>query len=108
MLLVKYADPGPSGFEDDGNEPNKPDVFSLSPAYPNPSRGTATISFALPYGCEVDLSVYDIKGRRVATPVNDTLTAGEHEVSVSGLSPGIYLYELIAGDNEATRKMVVK
>jgi hypothetical protein len=71
-------------------------------------RDSANIAFSLPHTSHVNLEVFDIKGRKVATLVNETLNEGEHEASVSGLSAGIYLYRLTAGENSAVRKMVVE
>ena len=56
------------------------------------------------------LSVYDLQGRRVATPLVHVLQqAGPHDVPVrsAGWKPGVYLYRLEAGGLSATRKMVV-
>ncbi len=88
--------------------PTTPTTFSLSPAYPNPSSGSATIAFALPRSCAVNLEVFDIKGRKVTTLAEGTLAPGEYEREVSGLSSGVYLYRLTAGDFAETKKMVVR
>lgn len=69
--------------------------ISLS-ASPNPFNPTTTIRFSLPTEQAVQLSVYDVLGRRVAVLVNDVRTAGEHTVVLSGteLSSGVYIYAL--------------
>jgi immune inhibitor A len=95
-----------SGEEED--EGTVPAIFALYPAYPNPSSGIATIPFALPETAEVDLSVYDIKGRKIAVVIDGTLAAGEYDADISGLSSGVYIYSLKAGDYAAAEKMVVK
>ncbi|MCP4231936.1 MAG: T9SS type A sorting domain-containing protein, partial [bacterium] len=64
--------------------------------------------FALPETADVKLDIYDIKGRKIATLADETLSEGEYERSVSGLASGIYLYHMEAGDFAATKKMVVK
>ena len=61
-------------------------------------QGRATLEFSLPEEAEVDLAVYDILGRRVATLENSHRTAGAHRVewNTSGLPAGTYFYRLRA------------
>jgi hypothetical protein len=92
---------------DNGN-PQNPLTFVLKPAAPNPSSGSAIIGFALPRRCYVELSVFDIKGRKVATPAAGEYDTGEYEVDIRGLDSGIYLYRLDAGEYSETKKMVVR
>ncbi|MCP4231778.1 MAG: T9SS type A sorting domain-containing protein [bacterium] len=106
-IVYRYAYWDPNVRVDD-DTPTTPTGFSLFPAYPNPSHGAATIGFALPHTCEVNLDVFDIKGRKVATLVESTLPAGDYERGVSGLSSGVYLYRLAADEFVDTKKMVVK
>ncbi|MCP4231287.1 MAG: T9SS type A sorting domain-containing protein [bacterium] len=106
--LVFYNDGSGVGIDDDEyGKPNVPTGFALYQSYPNPARNSATISFALPETAAVNLTVFDINGRKVATLADEKLGAGEHERTVSGLAAGIYLYRLMAGENSAVRKMVV-
>jgi hypothetical protein len=57
----------------------------------------------------VNLTVYDISGRKVAELVNGMRDAGSHEVTFDGskLASGVYLYKLTAGNYTATQKMVL-
>ena len=62
----------------------------------------------------VNLSIYDISGRRVATLAEARLAAGEHSVSWPGidaagrrLASGIYLYRLTANGRTATGKLTL-
>lgn len=85
-----------------------PTSFALYQSRPNPSTGSATIAFDVPSRARVTLAVYDISGRLVKTAVNETLSAGTYERDVSGFTPGVYVYRLIAdGAAIAARKMVV-
>jgi hypothetical protein len=84
-----------------------PTTYALYQSRPNPAPGTATIAFDLPETAPVTLIVYDLNGRKVTTVVNETLTVGTHERTVSGLAPGVYVYRLKAGDFAAARKMVI-
>ncbi|UCE28099.1 MAG: T9SS type A sorting domain-containing protein, partial [Candidatus Coatesbacteria bacterium] len=85
-----------------------PTTYALYQSRPNPARGTATIAFDLPEVAAVTLTVYDVAGRKVSTVVNETLAAGEHERTISGLAPGVYVYKMEAGSYEAMKKMVVQ
>ncbi len=92
----------------DGDEGNLPRTFALHPAVPNPNDGSAIISFALPRACDVDLSLYDIKGRKIATIAEGSHQPGEYSATVSGLSSGVYVYRMNADEFSDTKKMVVK
>ncbi|MCP4230698.1 MAG: T9SS type A sorting domain-containing protein, partial [bacterium] len=87
---------------------NIPKTFSLSEAYPNPSTGTAIIKFALPYACSIDLSLYDVKGRRITTLAEGRHQIGRHSITVTVLSGGVYLYKLEADEFSDVKKMVVR
>jgi len=102
------SDNNGSGVDDE--TPNTPNAFALHPAYPNPANDAVTFSFALPQTGPVTLDIFDIKGRKIDTVLNEELSTGNYEVGVStgNLASGVYLYRLTAGDNSAVKKMVVK
>ncbi|MGD8717677.1 MAG: FG-GAP-like repeat-containing protein [Candidatus Zixiibacteriota bacterium] len=83
-------------------------AFALHAAAPNPCRGSVTFSFSLAEGGPAEVTVYDLAGRRVATPVSRSLAAGENAVSCElDLAPGVYVYRLEAGGRTSARKLVV-
>ncbi len=87
-----------------------PSTLRLAQCFPNPVRATAQIRFDLPAAGIVTLSVYDLQGRRVATPLNrSVLPAGDHrvEVSTQAWRPGMYLCRLEEAGRVASRKIVV-
>ncbi len=104
---VFYNDGSGVGIDDE-ETPNTPAGFALYQSYPNPAGNSATISFALPETAIVNLSVYDIKGRKIATLADEKMNAGEYERTVSDLATGLYLYRLQADEYSAVKKMVVK
>lgn len=57
----------------------------------------------------VNLKVYDVLGNEVATLVNEEKSAGEYEIefNASGLTSGIYFYQLKAGAFTQTEKMLL-
>ncbi len=94
--------------------PELPAVLALGDAYPNPFNPATRITFALPRASEVDLAVYDISGRRVATLMSGMVDAGHHEVVWQGrddrggvVSSGVYFSRLISGAEMQTRKMTL-
>jgi len=97
----------PVGVEAGETGKPKDEVVSLAQNRPNPSRGSADITFNLPRAEEVRLAVYDAQGRLVRTLVEENRSAGTHQVSVSGLKSGIYFYRLEAGKASLTCRMVV-
>ena len=89
-------------------ENNIPTEFSLEANYPNPFNPTTAISYQLSASSNVDLSIFDMNGKEVATLVNGSKPVGYHSVKwdASNVSSGIYFYRLQAGDFVDTKKMV--
>lgn len=83
--------------------------FSLAQNYPNPFNPSTTMKFNLKQSGMVNLTVYDIMGREIATLINDFNAAGEHEVrfNASQLASGVYLYRLRMSDQVVTKKMLL-
>lgn len=77
-----------------------PATCELGQNYPNPFNPSTTIKYELPQSSLVKLSVYDLLGREVSLLVNERKEAGYHQVKFdgSGLSSGVYVYRLQAGD----------
>jgi streptogramin lyase len=71
---------------------------------------TAVIRYGVPSELEVNLQVFDIAGRIVATLERSTVGAGMHErrMDTGGLSRGIYFARLRAGSVIATRTVYIK
>lgn len=86
-----------------------PDAFRLERNYPNPFNPSTTIEFSLTGAGPATLEVYDVLGRHVATLVDEPLSAGTYQVRFDGdgLSSGVYVYQLTAGDLQATRSMLL-
>jgi hypothetical protein len=73
-----------------------PSQLQLSQNYPNPFNPSTKIQFGLKHSGKVTLEVFDFLGRKIRTLVNETKSAGHHEISfdASNLSSGVYLYRL--------------
>jgi hypothetical protein len=88
-------------------------TFSLQQNYPNPFNPYTTIKFSIPYNEKkytptVQLIVYDILGKEVATLINEEKLTGEYEIifDATGLSSGIYIYRLTAGNYISAKKLI--
>ena len=94
---------------DPGDNTDVPQKYKLYDNYPNPFNPKTTIQFDVPIESRVRLEVYDILGRRVATLLNRRFQAGQHETTwdPGGLSSGVYIYQMVAGDQRMTRKMTL-
>ncbi len=77
--------------------------------YPNPFNSETMINYTLENKGHIKLSVYDISGREIAILINEEQAAGEHSMTfdASPLSSGIYYYQIKAGSEELTRKMIL-
>jgi hypothetical protein len=86
------------------------DNFYLAQNYPNPFNPSTKINFGLKKAGEVEISVYNILGNKVATLVNGFKSAGNHSVSfdASNLSSGIYFYKIVTNGFVQTRKMILE
>jgi hypothetical protein len=83
--------------------------FMLLQNYPNPFNPVTTITFNIPYACNVSLKLYDAVGREVAELVNGKKNIGAHSVQFNApsLASGIYFYRIIAGDYLKTMKLIL-
>ena len=98
---------------DDGL-PGASDRALLDQNHPNPFNPQTTIRFALPAAQRVDLAVYTVDGKRVATLHEGRLEAGDHALTWNGrdergraMPSGVYLYRLEAGERVESRRMAL-
>ncbi len=82
--------------------------------YPNPFNPETTIEFSLPRSGETKVLIYNVKGQKVITLLDEYLTSGEHRVVWNGkddrdnaLPSGVYFYRLLTETERITRKMLL-
>ena len=85
-----------------------PSSLALS-CFPNPFNARTEIRFTLPEAARVELALFDILGRRVATLANEVLATGEHSVPFDGsnLGSGIYFARLAASHRQTALKLML-
>ena len=91
-----------------------PEVFALHQNFPNPFNPTTTINYDIPESQVVSIMIYDIMGRKVRSLVNEFQEVGYRSVRWDatddfgiGVSAGMYVYTIQAGDFRQVRKMVL-
>ena len=91
-----------------------PLVTSLKSNYPNPFNPSTLISFDNAVEGNVQIEVFNVKGQKVRTLVNDHFGVGSHSVEWNGtdengksVSSGIYFYNMRSGKYSSTRKMIL-
>ncbi len=96
-------------YTDITTENSLPTDYSITQNYPNPFNPSTIISYALPKEEMVTIRVYDILGQVVKTLVNQSQSAGTHNVTfnANNLTTGIYFYSIQAGNFNQVKKMML-
>ncbi|KAA3598430.1 MAG: T9SS C-terminal target domain-containing protein [Calditrichaeota bacterium] len=91
-----------------------PTEFSLSQNYPNPFNPSTKIEFAIPQASNVQLQIFNVKGRLVKELANSKMNAGFYNFDWNGtdsngakVSSGIYFYKLETEGFIQTKKMIL-
>jgi hypothetical protein len=76
----------------------------------NPFRRGTMVSYALPARTQVELAVYDLSGRKVASLAQGEKQPGRYEArfDASKLPAGVYFCRLRAGDTDRTVKLILQ
>ncbi len=86
----------------------------LNGNYPNPFNPETSISYSVKGNLPVVVEVYNTKGQRVRTLVNETKATGNYNVKWDGtddnnhrVTSGVYFYKMKAGTYTSSRKMIL-
>jgi hypothetical protein len=89
-------------------------IWSLDKNYPNPFNPMTTIAFTLPAELRVRLEVYDVRGHRVRSLVDEVRAPGPHNVVWNGrddggraVASGTYFARLVSEEGILTQKMLL-
>jgi hypothetical protein len=85
------------------NNENLLNDFHLYQNYPNPFNSTTIILFELPQKSKVEITVYDVTGRKIKSLVSSEFIRGSHNIIWNGtnqlgqqVASGVYIYTLKA------------
>jgi hypothetical protein len=83
--------------------------FVLHQNYPNPFNPSTQIKYELPVRGSVELNVFDMLGREVASLVNEMKEAGKYEAvwNTHTIASGVYVYQLKVAGFVQTKKLVL-
>lgn len=102
----------PSSVE--GSSATIPADFVLTPNFPNPFNPSTTLRFGMPETASVELTVYDIRGKRIRTLATGERPAGWHDVVWNGrddsgnpVAAGMYVASLKGKATRQSIKMLV-
>ncbi|MCF8240617.1 MAG: T9SS type A sorting domain-containing protein [Melioribacteraceae bacterium] len=86
-----------------------PSSYLLSQNYPNPFNPVTNISYHNPEAGKVNITVFDILGRRIKTLIDEYVSPGKYELQFDAgeLSSGVYIYRITAGKFSASKKFVL-
>lgn len=87
-----------------------PDDFILYQNFPNPFNSSTNIRWTIPYEDNVKISIYDILGKEIITPVNQIMLPGTYnfKFDASMLKSGIYFYKLTSKSFSSVKKMILQ
>lgn len=84
--------------------------FSVSQNLPNPVNGQTIFNVTLPKASQVGVRVIDVVGQDVFALKTSNYSSGQHAINLdcSKLTAGVYFYEVTAGNEKVTKKMIVE
>jgi hypothetical protein len=105
FYIKMYVSQIPNGIEDEFVS----STTELCQNYPNPFNPTTSISFYNRVTGEVSLTVFNTKGEKVASLINEKMNEGFRKVNfnASGLNSGVYYYTLKTPEKTLTKKMLL-
>ncbi len=86
-----------------------PSGLILEQNYPNPFNPNTTISYFIPKESYVKVLLFNSLGELVKVLADEIHSAGEHKINFSAedLVSGVYFYQLLAGGNILTKKLII-
>ena len=86
-----------------------PDAISLSDAYPNPFNPTTSFELKVGVSSHVTMNVYNVMGQVVSTLVNNTMDAGNYNITwdAANFSSGMYVVKAETTNGVASQKVML-
>jgi len=111
--LGAFPTPGCGETVSTPGDPSSPTAFAMHSARPNPFRSATVIAFEIPSSAAVELTIFDVSGRRVRELVTQVYGPGRHLVPWDGadqtgcsVPSGIYFVRMTAGDFSSSQRLV--
>ena len=106
---VLYTINNESGITDKSSQKNNNTETHSLKNYPNPFNPSTVISYELSGNGFVDLKIYDVMGREVASLINEDQLPGSHSVNFNAgnLSNGVYYYSVIVNGIRCETKSMI-
>ncbi len=105
-------------IEAPGGTPNNPEVTpvisQLIGNYPNPFNPETSIAFSTKENGPVSIDIYNVRGQKVRSLLNENKEAGNHTVVWNGkddngknVASGVFFYRMKSGKYSSTKKMIL-
>ncbi len=82
--------------------------------YPNPFNPTTKIAFEIGESGKTKVEVFNVKGQKIKTLLNEKIEVGKHSVMWNGndsknkrVSSGMYFYKVSVNGSQKTNKMIM-
>jgi hypothetical protein len=104
LITIKY-----SQITGIGNHYNQISEYNLYQNYPNPFNPNSNIKYQIAKRSFVELKIYDVLGKEIATLVKEKQNSGVYEVEFNGekLPSGTYFYKFTSGSYSETKRMIL-
>lgn len=88
--------------------PETAQLLTTLNAFPSPFTNEANIKYTLSQNSDVEIEVFDVTGKRVATLQNGPMAAGTHNAvwEATEVNAGVYFVRMKAGDAIITRRII--
>ena len=82
--------------------------FQLMAAYPNPFNARINIDYSVDYNQDVLLEIFNTKGQKVSTLLNNEVPYGKHRIfwNATNNSTGIYFIKMTSGSITKNQKIL--
>ena len=86
-----------------------PILFTIKQNYPNPFNSSTIIRFTMYQSARVNISIYNILGKKLAELYDNYVDEGDHEIewNAHGFASGLYFYKIQSAGSSATLKMML-
>ena len=83
--------------------------YTIGQNFPNPFNMFTNIQFSLPDPTYVRIILFDLRGKKIETILDNYYSQGSHNIIFNGssLSSGFYFYKIEAGSYSESKKMIL-